>query len=145
MSFAIHNILIVRLRIPEHPVFNRVLPRENRIGTMLLSRIIDIALAGENQLLQGTARSGELNSSLFICAVENKPIAIEILKRELLAFFPMAVFKIACFDERELVWRTIVPTPNETVDFLDDLFAELQISTALTQALRDAEKEIRHE
>jgi hypothetical protein len=101
--------------LPDPDLLASVFPANNRIGLILLRRLIAQRL-GENLTKGEGVQYGELNHGCLIFEVNDRVAALEAIRAELKASGLWTNATIGYFCNAELVWRVAYKTTNVPFD-----------------------------
>jgi hypothetical protein len=115
------------------PMSELILPEQNFIATGILAGLLDAVLEAAGELVSPTHFVGPFNHSIYMCDVHDINAAAKtlwpVLEKHLLA----SGAKILRFDEKEKIWRCVLPACGDIYAW-DDLIQKMRAGEDLATA-----------
>lgn len=115
------RLISVKIEVPNHPLAELTMPKENWIGTLILARCIDHALANAGIITRSSLSSGALNGSIILSFVSDLALGLRLIKGEMEKLCFLQFCQIDYFDSAEAVWRTVHPNSRNDFDPLREI------------------------
>jgi hypothetical protein len=115
------------------PMTELVMPEKNFIATPILAGLLDAVLESAGALVSPTQFVGPFNHSIYMCDVHDITAAAKTLWPVLEKHCLAAGAKILRFDEKEGIWRCVLPSCGDFYAW-DDLIQKMRTAEDLTTA-----------
>lgn len=133
------NSVLVRLSISTHPAIKEPhWPGQNRVGTALLARLLEVRLRASGITVQPPQFLGELNASFYLFPASPVVDAVRVIKEELAHLGLLQHSQMAWFDPSEQANRVIYPGGAQFVPLSQDQIEAEKATIAEARRHNDA-------
>lgn len=113
--------IVVRIKMETIPGVATLFPVDNYLGTLILARVLTLALEKAGVLRECAFGIGPLNDSHFRANVTDHRAALLTVKTELANLNLLRGATLAYYDPAELIFRVAYPQTGEVFEELPDI------------------------